>query len=256
MNELNTTILGVFICMIFLEMVDCWAVQPEKLGDQIGKECVTLNPNNQDEQIECVEKKCSILATQIEQVKCKLRGTEGLILYSIDDPMKRKEMEEILHRPKGKSIGGACKSEYHNNLTHQVLCAEQTCSNMFKGSEIDECKNLAFDIIVPGYSSNPQVKEKIDRLLVANTSTRMSGIKTRCAKKWPTDYEMQEYCINKQTEAASKLQKFIETYPEGSEERIIISRCAIKWQEGDTYDYEMVEYCSNNQIQAFQKLYK
>lgn len=80
-------------------------------------------------------------------------------------------------------------------------------------------------------------------------------LKENCKVKWETNYRMIKYCIEQQNEAWGKLSARLDKYPEDSEERNIISRCAAKWRgESGGYNFRMVEYCSENQLQAYREL--
>lgn len=80
-------------------------------------------------------------------------------------------------------------------------------------------------------------------------------VKENCKLEWQTDYQMIKYCIDQQYEAWGKVSARLSKYPEGSEERNIVSRCAAEWP-GTTggFDFTMVEYCSENQTKAYREL--
>ncbi|MCI0482179.1 MAG: hypothetical protein L0213_11405 [Candidatus Dadabacteria bacterium] len=71
-------------------------------------------------------------------------------------------------------------------------------------------------------------------------------IEQMCASTWPADQRMQEYCVKNQTEALSKLNQMMRTYPAGSRERQTIQNCSSLWKKGNTYDYRMVMFCVEN----------
>ena len=82
-------------------------------------------------------------------------------------------------------------------------------------------------------------------LLAAITLPTISvnaDIRSNCLKKWGEDYEMVEYCIKNQSNAASN----IYNSPDGN----IKNNCLRKWGE----DYEMVEYCMKQQSGALQRI--
>jgi hypothetical protein len=83
-----------------------------------------------------------------------------------------------------------------------------------------------------------------------------NDIKKYCAAKWATDYEMQEYCINKQTQSANRILMEYDNLKPNSEEKNIYSRCLDKWQSQIAgYDWEMVEYCKTKQLEAYRRLH-
>ena len=69
-----------------------------------------------------------------------------------------------------------------------------------------------------------------------------ADIRSNCFGKWGEDYEMVEYCIKNQSNAASN----IYTAPDNN----IKNNCLRKWGE----DYEMVEYCMKQQSGALQRI--
>ena len=64
---------------------------------------------------------------------------------------------------------------------------------------------------------------------------------------------MQKYCVDKQIEAARKVNRFLEKHPSGTG-RDIAARCAIKWTENGLYDYSMTSYCIDKEVKAFNAL--
>ena len=75
----------------------------------------------------------------------------------------------------------------------------------------------------------------------------LSGIKTKCAKKWSGDFAMQKYCTDKQMRSYSKLQaRPMNVEPFES----IRSKCQRKWSD----DYSMRDYCERKQIKAYNSL--
>ena len=69
-----------------------------------------------------------------------------------------------------------------------------------------------------------------------------ADIRSNCFSKWGEDYEMVEYCIKNQSNAASNINNAPNTN--------IKNNCLRKWGE----DYEMVEYCMNQQSGALQRI--
>lgn len=79
-------------------------------------------------------------------------------------------------------------------------------------------------------------------------------IKAHCKDKWGSDYRMQKYCIDRQSESARWIGSFLEKHKESSEERNIANRCFSKWKEGDRFDFRMVKYCTDRQIEAYRQI--
>ena len=69
-----------------------------------------------------------------------------------------------------------------------------------------------------------------------------ASIKSRCIKKWDTDYDMIEYCIKKQSSALSSMRRI----PSNSIKR----SCQSKWGK----DFDMVNYCYKKQAGAKKRL--
>ena len=69
-----------------------------------------------------------------------------------------------------------------------------------------------------------------------------ADIRSNCFGKWGEDYEMVEYCIKNQSNAASNINR--------SPDSNIKNNCLRKWGE----DYEMVEYCMKQQSGALQRI--
>ena len=90
--------------------------------------------------------------------------------------------------------------------------------------------------------------------------------KDYCANKWPTDYQMREYCEDQQNSANNKLFSLAESNglvkngrlspsSNGNDHERIIYRCMKKWEQPsfETYDFTMVVYCIEQQFDAYNK---
>ncbi len=83
----------------------------------------------------------------------------------------------------------------------------------------------------------------------------ISKARTSCTNKWPTDFRMQKYCLDKQKTSIQELAELFDQYSQGTVERDIVIRCRDKWAaEPGTEDYKMVLYCTNQQMEAYQAL--
>lgn len=74
----------------------------------------------------------------------------------------------------------------------------------------------------------------------------MPGIKAKCAKEWPTDFEMQAYCQKQQREALSKLWDHNAWITDNADGRVIRNKCQGEWPD----DFEMRAYCEDQQYKA------
>lgn len=106
----------------------------------------------------------------------------------------------------------------------------------------------------------------------ATQSTLADSTKERiaahCEAKWPTDYEMQEYCAEQQRDGVRAVFDFLKRYGIGDilddEEQlqrlynerkvpvVIAIDCLQKWDD----DYEMIAYCLDQQEQSAKRLGK
>ncbi len=76
-------------------------------------------------------------------------------------------------------------------------------------------------------------------------------IKTKCAEQWPTDFQMQTYCIEKQQKALQSLSAgaSMENLSE-SHKASIQSKCAKEWPE----DFQMRAHCEQQQVKGVEAL--
>jgi len=106
-------------------------------------------------------------------------------------------------------------------------------------------------------------------LLLLPSMAVSGGTEDYCAGKWPDNYKMQEYCIDKQSEGNQELFSLAETYglskdgslnvsAKGGDIERIFQRCMAKWElpKFKTYNFSMVVYCIKNQIAAYNRLKK
>lgn len=75
-------------------------------------------------------------------------------------------------------------------------------------------------------------------------------IKQDCAKKWGTNYQMQEFCIGQQTEAAAKLRGPGPSDIPTTTFSTIRKECQSKWGT----NFQMREFCEGQQTEAFRKI--
>jgi hypothetical protein len=101
-------------------------------------------------------------------------------------------------------------------------------------------------------------------LLISSLSTGFAGSKEFCSKKWPNDYSMQEYCIEKQRKATVEILKLLASYgiteqntggtlklnppPAGDKYRTLFIDCLSKWET----DKVMLLFCFEKQVEALQ----
>lgn len=93
----------------------------------------------------------------------------------------------------------------------------------------------------------------VEDMSVTNELTQQ--IKNRCEYKWPSDYEMREYCQNQQQKAWDRFTILYERYKNQSEILSIFKMCRDKWSDHHGIDFEMLNYCTKKQIEAYNRLH-
>jgi hypothetical protein len=75
-------------------------------------------------------------------------------------------------------------------------------------------------------------------------------LQEHCAQKWPDDFSMRAYCIEKQRAALAELKMGRPAdVPEDIFQRIR-QKCAAKWP----VDYTMRQYCEEEQVKSYRKV--
>jgi hypothetical protein len=80
-------------------------------------------------------------------------------------------------------------------------------------------------------------------------------MRTFCAKEWPNDFRMQEYCIKQQIDGWRRVGSMIDRAPAGL--KTAYGQCAIDWRWGkgdNEYDWRMVAYCMEKQRDAYTRV--
>lgn len=88
--------------------------------------------------------------------------------------------------------------------------------------------------------------------------------KAFCENKWPGNYSMQEYCLDRQIEANNSVIKWARRKGILSEEgkitgsgdyTQILQHCLSKWTaEPGGYNWAMVDYCIGRQSESYERL--
>lgn len=88
----------------------------------------------------------------------------------------------------------------------------------------------------------------------SENNAEFQKMKDFCAAKWPTDFNMQKYCLDQQSEAARKIaSEFTKDVPDDL--KIAGGACALKWTGADDRkDWVMIEYCWRQQKEAHDNL--
>ncbi len=89
----------------------------------------------------------------------------------------------------------------------------------------------------------------------SGNSSPMSADKSflsRCQNKWPNDYSMQSYCIEKLETALKSVNAwYYGIYRDDN----IYNSCYIKWADGYGPQWDMVEYCIERELNAKRRVY-
>lgn len=75
-------------------------------------------------------------------------------------------------------------------------------------------------------------------------------IKQKCAREWPTDYNMQAYCQRQQREAVETLARGRPQDIPEYQFSIVRTKCASDWPD----DFNMRAYCERQQYDAIRRL--
>ena len=75
-------------------------------------------------------------------------------------------------------------------------------------------------------------------------------ISQHCEEKWPTDFQMQSYCRDKQVEAARKMAQGKPSDVSEKQWHQISGNCWTKWEN----NFQMTVYCIGKQVEALRKL--
>ena len=70
-----------------------------------------------------------------------------------------------------------------------------------------------------------------------------------CGAKWANNYQMQEHCIQTQTEARAKLTNMLQMNPPRTPGRKVILDCSSLWKDrSGSHNYRMIVFCAQNQL--------
>lgn len=88
------------------------------------------------------------------------------------------------------------------------------------------------------------------------------AISSKCEKEWPTDFEMQEYCIKQQVEGQAEILEYVSRYNVDLDNKssaaslttaeVILVKCFSEW-DGDN---KMIAYCIEKQEESALRLGK
>ncbi len=74
-------------------------------------------------------------------------------------------------------------------------------------------------------------------------------IKEWCGSRWAANYQMQEHCIQAQTESRAQLGDLLERNPRGTPGYDVILDCSATWTDpSGAYNYKMIVFCAKSKI--------
>lgn len=129
-------------------------------------------------------------------------------------------------------------------VTLSLLCAlgqAQMKATTEDGREVVLHDDGTWEFVDPEGVEQGSSENKINSLQI---------IKEHCEGEWPTDFQMQSYCRDKQTEAARKLAQGKPSDVSEKQWNQISGNCWAQWEN----DFQMTEYCIGKQVEALRKL--
>lgn len=94
------------------------------------------------------------------------------------------------------------------------------------------------------------------------------AMETRCQNEWPSDYRMQEYCLERQKDGLEEFRKLSHDNRAPAETRDEIgAQCLYEWSTGNAeaasnldfesldIDWSMAAYCYDNQLSSYDRLH-
>lgn len=108
--------------------------------------------------------------------------------------------------------------------------------------------DVDYDVMRSGFSAFHPPNQSAEQ---STESDRPSGqedqtVTAKCAKEWPDDFVMRNYCAKTQREALTLLNA---RNMSGTNERVIRTKCAKDWPD----DFQMRNYCEEQQLKAIRQ---
>lgn len=207
---------------------------------------------------QCIHDECFLISDSDESVsQCQAKVSQ--LMPKTKPPLRMrgdKEYTQSQLKEFGEKIAQQCTKKYPND-ENRLNCIKEECRNMsFDSIEQTECNLEAVKYLVVESVPDKQKRKELKQLLEPTEVTPDESLKNQCASQWEYDYQMQEFCYKQQREAADTIESYMKMYPEGTEERNILLRCAAQWKIGNSFDFVMVEFCAKQQLEAYRRLYK
>jgi hypothetical protein len=106
-------------------------------------------------------------------------------------------------------------------------------------------EDIDYDVMRSGFAAY-HTKDSADRNLVGDPAIDEDAISPKCAKDWPDDFVMRDYCEKRQHEAVAKIRARSMT---SNDERTIRTKCGRDWPD----DFVMRDYCEVQQLKAIRQ---
>lgn len=76
--------------------------------------------------------------------------------------------------------------------------------------------------------------------------------KQHCAREWPGDFRMQNYCMNRDIEGMLRFKAASDSVGEALEPAL--EKCTEDWTDAGIPDWRMIGYCATQQAKAYRAL--
>ena len=84
---------------------------------------------------------------------------------------------------------------------------------------------------------------------------RVAMISESCRAEWQSDFAMQAYCREQQTEGfVSLITLWNERVADNDDLAPAGAKCILDWEENGSFDYTMIDYCLDQQVKAYDSL--
>ena len=98
--------------------------------------------------------------------------------------------------------------------------------------------------------ANAKAETKYANVSIATPGEWRDIAATKCNEEWPTDYSMQQYCIEQQAKGVQALDLSAPSGIEANVFRVIRGKCAEEWPR----DFQMRAHCESKQFDGYRSL--
>lgn len=106
-------------------------------------------------------------------------------------------------------------------------------------------------------SGQDSAEERLEEFLKISSdeSDRAAMIAELCRGEWPSDFSMQAYCREQQTEGFVSFVALWNDRVVGNSDLFPAgAKCILDWGEDGSFDYSMIHYCLDQQVEAYDSL--